>query len=65
MRRDFDTLIDYRSKAPALAQNHPTEEHLQPVLVVAGAAATGEAPVSFPVQGFEYGSLSRRSVQLG
>lgn len=65
VRRDFDTLIDYRSKAPALAENHPTEEHLQPVLVVAGAAATGEAPVSFPVQGFEYGSLSRRSVQLG
>jgi 4,5-DOPA dioxygenase extradiol len=65
VRHDFDALVDYREKAPALRQNHPTEEHLQPLLVVAGAASAGTPPVSFPVRGFEFGSLSRRSVQLG
>lgn len=65
LRHDFDALVDYANQAPALRDNHPTEEHLQPVLVVAGAASAGTAPVSFPVQGFELGSISRRSVQLG
>jgi len=65
VRHDFDALVDYAKQAPALRENHPTEEHLQPLLVVAGAASHGVAPVSFPVQGFEFGSLSRRSVQLG
>lgn len=64
-RHDWDALVDYARKAPALRDNHPTEEHLQPVLVVAGAASSAVSPVSFPVQGFELGSLSRRSVQLG
>jgi 4,5-DOPA dioxygenase extradiol len=63
-RRDVDTLIDYRHKAPALRDAHPTEEHFQPLLVSVGAAAEDGA-VSFPIEGFEYGSLSRRSVQLG
>lgn len=65
VRHDFDALLDYARRAPALRDNHPTEEHLQPLLVVAGAASLGTEPVSFPVQGFEYGSLSRRSVQIG
>lgn len=64
-RRDFDALVDYAKRAPALREAHPTEEHLQPLLVAAGAASTGSGPVTFPVSGFEYGSLSRRSVQLG
>lgn len=65
VRHDFDALVDYARKAPALSENHPTEEHLQPLLVTAGAASQGTQPTSFPVQGFEYGSLSRRSVQIG
>lgn len=65
VRHDFDALVDYAHKAPALRDNHPTEEHLQPLLVTAGAASQGTQPTSFPVQGFEYGSLSRRSVQIG
>jgi len=63
-RRDFDALVDYANKAPALREAHPTEEHLQPVLVTAGAAASSGGAARFPVQGFEYGSLSRRSVEL-
>jgi len=63
-RRDFDALVDYAHRAPALHEAHPTEEHLQPVLVAAGAASESGGRASFPVQGFEYGSISRRSVQL-
>ena len=63
-RRDWDALRDFRHGAPALRLNHPTEEHLLPLLVTAGAGA-GESTVSFPVTGWEFGNLSRRSVQLG
>jgi 4,5-DOPA dioxygenase extradiol len=64
-RGDFDALIDFRSRAPALSLAHPTDEHFLPLLITAGAASEGAAGVSFPVHGFEYGSLSRRSVQFG
>ncbi len=63
-RRDWDTLRAYREKAPALRQNHPREEHWLPLLFAAGAAADDDR-VSYPVEGFEYGNLSRRSVQIG
>jgi len=62
-RRDWDALIDYRERAPALGLAHPTEEHLRPILVAAGAAADDE--VRFVHEGWEYGSLSRRTVQFG
>src|SRR5262245_11896787 len=62
-RRDWDALAGYRDRAPGLALAHPTEEHLRPVLVAAGAAADG--PVRFTLEGWEMGSLSRRSVQFG
>jgi 4,5-DOPA dioxygenase extradiol len=62
-RRDWAALVDYRSRAPQLALAHPSEEHLRPVLVAAGAAA--EEPVRFTLEGWEMGSLSRRSVQFG
>lgn len=58
-----DELMDYKAKAPALATNHPTEEHWAPLVVAAGAA--GQSPkVTYPVSGWEFGSLSRRSVQF-
>lgn len=62
---DLDSLVDYRNKAPGLRIAHPTEEHFQPVLVAAGAASIDGAPASFPVEGFEFGSISRRCVQFG
>ena len=40
--------------------NHPSAEHYRPLLVVAGAAR-GET-ARFPVEGFEHGTISRRSV---
>lgn len=63
-RGDVDTLLDFRAQAPALALAHPTLEHFLPLLVALGAARADE-PVSFPVRGFELGSLARTSVQFG
>jgi len=37
----LDDLIDYRSRAPEAARNHPTEEHLLPLFVAVGAGSTG------------------------
>jgi 4,5-DOPA dioxygenase extradiol len=61
--RDWDSLVDYASRAPALHLAHPTEEHLRPLLVAAGAGA--DDPVQFVLEGWEFGSISRRSVQFG
>ncbi len=41
--------------------SHPTPDHYLPLLYAAGAAGEA-APVSFPVTGFDLGSLSMRSV---
>jgi 4,5-DOPA dioxygenase extradiol len=35
--RRIDDLIDYRTRAPFAARNHPTEEHLLPLFVALGA----------------------------
>jgi 4,5-DOPA dioxygenase extradiol len=43
--------------------SHPTEEHWLPMLYAAGAG--GDDDVSFPVTGFDAGSLSMRSVRFG
>jgi 4,5-DOPA dioxygenase extradiol len=63
-RRDVDALADYQRRAPALAMNHPTLEHLTPLFVAVGAAADGWTSARFPLTGFEGGSLSRRCVEL-
>jgi 4,5-DOPA dioxygenase extradiol len=64
LRKDFDALVQFRVRAPKLGMAHPTEEHFLPLLVAAGAASTRSRVVTFPISGFEYGSLSRRCVQL-
>jgi 4,5-DOPA dioxygenase extradiol len=64
-RGDFDALVDYRQKAPGLRRAHPTEEHFQPLLVAAGAASASGGEATSTVEGFEYGSISRRCVQFG
>jgi 4,5-DOPA dioxygenase extradiol len=63
-RWDLDALADYRSRAPQLRINHPTEEHWQPLLVAVGAAGTSKPRLRWPIQGFEHGSLSRRCLEL-
>jgi 4,5-DOPA dioxygenase extradiol len=37
--RRIDDLLNYRSRAPEAAHNHPTEEHLLPLYVALGAGA--------------------------
>jgi 4,5-DOPA dioxygenase extradiol len=62
-RGELDALIHWQERAPEARCNHPGPEHFRPLLVVAGAAWGDK--VSYPVTGFEYGSLSRRCVQFG
>ena len=58
---DVDQLLDWERKAPAARTNHPTVEHFIPLLVAAGARKAKDE-VSFPITGFDGGSLSRRCV---
>jgi 4,5-DOPA dioxygenase extradiol len=39
-----DDLLDYRTRAPEAVRNHPTDEHLLPIFVAAGAGTPGLAP---------------------
>lgn len=58
-----DELIRFRELAPAVRLAHPTDEHFAPLLVALGAAAAGPSrAMSFPIRGFEFGSLSRLAV---
>jgi 4,5-DOPA dioxygenase extradiol len=64
-KRDVDALLTYRERAPGVQMALPTHEHFVPVAVALGASlGTGDA-VTFPVTGFAYGSMTKRSVQFG
>jgi 4,5-DOPA dioxygenase extradiol len=43
--RDWEALFAYRAQAPHAADMHPTDEHLLPWYVAAGAGGRGHAPV--------------------
>jgi 4,5-DOPA dioxygenase extradiol len=61
-----DALLDYRKRAPGVQQALPTHEHFVPVITALGAAVDdAAAQPSFPITGFTYGSMTRRSLQLG
>jgi 4,5-DOPA dioxygenase extradiol len=42
--RDWDALLDYRHRAPHAADMHPTDEHLLPWFVAAGAGGREHTP---------------------
>ena len=44
--------------------SHPTPDHWLPLIYSLGAS-DGDEPVSFPIEGFDWGSLSMRSVLFG
>jgi 4,5-DOPA dioxygenase extradiol len=59
-------LADYRRLAPDAALAHPSEDHLLPLFVAAGAARHDGACVSRRLHaGFEYGSLSMAAWRFG
>jgi 4,5-DOPA dioxygenase extradiol len=62
---EIDRLLAWRAEAPHARRAHPTNEHLDPLFVTAGAASLYGHAVGFPVRGFEHGTLSRRCVQFG
>ena len=44
-QRDWMALLDYRAQAPHAADMHPSDEHLLPWYIAAGAGGAGHAPV--------------------
>ncbi len=64
-KRDVDGLLHYRERAPGVRQSLPTHEHFVPVAVALGASIDRTEQASFPISGFVYGSMTKRSVQFG
>ena len=64
-KRDAEALLHYRERAPGVRTALPTHEHFVPVAVALGASVDGSESVAFPITGFAYGSMTRRSVQFG
>ncbi len=62
-RRDLDTLIDFRDRAPGMPYAHPTAEHFAPLFVALGAATVPDAPPDSAIEGYWYG-LSKRSFEM-
>jgi 4,5-DOPA dioxygenase extradiol len=58
------TLIDYEALGKDAQLSVPTPEHYLPLLYVMGASVPDE-PVSFPVEGFDGGSISMLAAQFG
>ena len=62
--RDWDALFAYRSQAPYAVDMHPTDEHLLPWYVAAGASGRDEAPVRLH-DGATMGSLGMDAYAFG
>lgn len=57
-------LIEYEKLGPDAMLSAPTPDHYLPLLYVIAMRKEGE-PVSFPVEGFDGGSISMLAVQIG
>jgi len=65
---DWPALLDYRQQAPNAVLMHPTDEHLLPLYVAAGAAvgAAGAAPVGLRLHSsLTYGCLGMDAYAFG
>jgi 4,5-DOPA dioxygenase extradiol len=60
---DWDTLLDYRRQAPHAVLMHPTDEHLLPFFVAAGAA--GRQPATRIHASLSYGDLGMDAYAFG
>ena len=63
--QNVENLIEHETLSPDFWKNHPTNEHFLPLLIAAGAGIDGTSKTSFPITGFDHGSLSDRCVQFG
>jgi 4,5-DOPA dioxygenase extradiol len=61
---EFAPLVDYESLGKDAMLAAPTPDHYLPLLYVLAQHQAGE-PVSFPVEGFDGGSISMLAVQVG
>lgn len=61
---DFAPLVEYESLGRDALLSVPTPDHYLPLLYVLGAAQTDQS-ISFPVAGFDGGSVSMLSVKFG
>lgn len=61
-RRDDNALLHWTERAPSPLLSHPSAEHYRPIVVAAGAARDDVA--RFPVDGYENGTVARRSVHF-
>jgi 4,5-DOPA dioxygenase extradiol len=62
--RDWDALFDYRARAPHAADMHPTDEHLLPWYIAAGAGGREHAPLRIH-DSVTYGSLGMDAYAFG
>lgn len=65
---DWPALLDYRRQAPHAALMHPTDEHLLPFYVAAGAAAAAGSPAPEAQRlfaGLTYGCLAMDAYAFG
>ncbi|WP_395699123.1 DODA-type extradiol aromatic ring-opening family dioxygenase [Aquabacterium sp.] len=62
--RDWPALLDYRQQAPHAALMHPTDEHLLPWYVAAGAGGRESAPLPIH-QSLTYGCLAMDAHAFG
>ena len=61
---DYNPLIEYEALGGDAALSVPTPDHYLPLLYVIALRRGGE-PISFPVEGFDGGSISMLAVQIG
>ncbi len=64
LKRQHGPLVDYESLGRDALLSAPTPDHYLPLLYVMGATRTGDE-VTFPVEGFDGGSISMLTVQVG
>lgn len=60
---DIDGLFGYQRAAPSAALAVPTNEHFHPVFVALGAARA-QGRIEYIYEGFQYGTLSMRSLAI-
>jgi 4,5-DOPA dioxygenase extradiol len=64
LKADHAPLVDYESLGRDALLSAPTPDHYLPLLYVLGSRQPGDE-VKFPVEGFDGGSISMLTVQLG